>query len=100
MGICSSRPKERERVASSEIGHRRRPEYSASSRHKIFVSFRFAEAETEAKELQRQLEHQGISTFVCDVCEGDSIQTEVSQDSSKKRTYRDFKIFCPFLSLF
>lgn len=46
-------------------------------RYQVFVSFRFSEAEVEAKEVKRQLELRGVSTFVCNVAEGVSIETEV-----------------------
>ena len=43
----------------------------------MFVSFRFGEAHAEAKAIKAALEQQGVSVFVCDVAEGESIADEV-----------------------
>lgn len=48
----------------------------SSKRYQV-ISFRFSEGEVESKELKRLLDLRGVPTFVCNVAEGVSIETEV-----------------------
>jgi hypothetical protein len=46
---------------------------------RIFISFRFAEAEIEGRTLKAALQEQGVSTFLCDVPEGDDIAAIIAK---------------------
>ena len=51
----------------------------------VFISFRFAEAEAQAKELQQALQGQGLKTFVSNEAPGASLQEAISSALGQSR---------------
>ena len=58
-----------------------------SGPHKVFLSFRFSEAEAEAKALQAALQARGVKTFVSNTTAGADLQDVIAEALGESKVH-------------